>query len=278
MKRGRLIAALTAAALTAGVTYAYTKPVQDRNQIAFWRTADGTQVDAYNIYGQPVTTYYFPSSNQPPNVIVRNAYDRDGNRLRASRTLADGAVDLELRWTYDREGHVLSQTQTQGQDQLVTTYAYELDAQGRVVQIEEICEDQTQSTIRKTYADTPDGGWCETAVYEGMGILDIGGDVNPLSLLTPNEVCLRFGRSETVYDAQGVVQKITVLDDLGARTWVYAYNEQGQPAEIVEQLDGQPVGWMTIDYDADGMMANVVLDGTFGPRTVVFQETNPIFA
>lgn len=234
MKPRRLIAALTAAALTAGVTYAYTKPVQDRNQIAFWRTADGTQVDAYNIYGQPVTTYYFPSSNQPPNVIVRNAYDRDGNRLRTSRTLADGAVDLELRWTYDREGHVLSQTQTQGQDQLVTTYAYELDAQGRVVQIEEICEDQTQSTIRKTYADTPDGGWCETAVYEGMGILDIGGDVNPLSLLTPNEACLRFGRSETVYDAQGVVQKITVLDDLGARTWVYAYNEQGQPAEIVE--------------------------------------------
>ena len=37
MKRRRLIAALTA-----GVTYAYTKPVQDRNQIAFWRTADGT--------------------------------------------------------------------------------------------------------------------------------------------------------------------------------------------------------------------------------------------
>lgn len=175
MKSRRLIAALTAAALTAGVTYAYTKPVQDRNQIAFWRTADGTQVDAYNIYGQPVTTYYFPSSNQPPNVIVRNAYDRDGNRLRTSRTLADGAVDLELRWTYDRDGHVLSQTQTQGQDQLVTTYAYELDAQGRVVQIEEICEGQSQSTICKTYADAPDGGWCETAVYEGMGILDIGG-------------------------------------------------------------------------------------------------------
>ena len=39
-----------------------------------------------------------------------------------------------------------------------------------------------------------------------------------------------------------------------------------------------PVGWMTIDYDADGMIAKVVLDGTFGPRTVVFQETNPIFA
>ena len=264
MKPRRLIAALIAAALTAGVTYAYTKPVQDRNQIAFWRTADGTQVDAYNRYGQSVTTYYFPSSNQLPNVIVRNAYDRDGNRLRASRTLADSAVDLELQWTYDRDGHVLSQTQTQGQDQLVTTYAYELDAQGRVVQIEEICEGQTQSTICKTYADTPDGGWCETAVYEGMGILDIGGDVNPLSLLTPNEACLRFGRSETVYDAHGVVQKITVSDDLGARTWAYAYNEQGQPTEIVEQLDGQPVGRMTIDYDADGMIAKVVLDGTFG--------------
>ena len=38
MKLRRLIAALTAAALTAGVTYAYTKPAQDRNQIAFWRT------------------------------------------------------------------------------------------------------------------------------------------------------------------------------------------------------------------------------------------------
>ena len=111
-----------------------------------------------------------------------------------------------------------------------------------------------------------------------MIILNIGGDVNPLSLLTPNEACLRFGRSETVYDAQGVVQKITVWDDLGARTWAYAYNEQGQPAEIVEQLDGQPVGRMAIDYDADGMMANVVLDGTFGQRTVTFQETNPIFA
>ena len=110
MKSRRLIAALTAAALTAGVTYAYTKPVQDRNQIAFWRTADGTQVDACNRYGQPVTTYYFPSSNQPPNVIVRNAYDRDGNRLCTSRTLADGAVDLELRWTYDRDGRALSQT------------------------------------------------------------------------------------------------------------------------------------------------------------------------
>ncbi|MFR4972207.1 MAG: hypothetical protein ACLUB2_01785 [Butyricicoccus pullicaecorum] len=276
MKGKRILTALIAAALTAGVTYAYTKPAQDRNQIAFWRTADGTQVDAYNIYGQPVTTYYFPSSNQPPNVIVRNAYDRDGNRLRTSRTLADGAVDLELRWTYDREGRVLSQTQTQGQDQLVTTYAYELGAQGRVVRIEEICEGQSQSTICKTYADAPDSGWCETAVYEGMGILDIGGDVNPLSLLTP-EACLRFRRSKPSM-TQGVVQKITVLDDLGARTWVYAYNEQGQPAEIVEQLDGQPVGWMTLDYDADGMMANVVLDGTFGPRTVVFQETNPIFA
>lgn len=89
MKGKRILTALIAAALTAGVTYAYTKPVQDRNQIAFWRTADGTQVDAYNIYGQPVTTYYFPSSNQPPNVIVRNAYDRDGNRLRTSRTLAE---------------------------------------------------------------------------------------------------------------------------------------------------------------------------------------------
>lgn len=43
-------------------------------------------------------------------------------------------------------------------------------------------------------------------------------------------------------------------------------------------MDGQPVGRMAIDYDADGMIANVVLDGTFGPRTVVFQETNPIFA
>lgn len=43
-------------------------------------------------------------------------------------------------------------------------------------------------------------------------------------------------------------------------------------------MDGQPVGWMTIDYDADGMIAEVVLDGTFGQRTVTFQETNPIFA
>lgn len=43
-------------------------------------------------------------------------------------------------------------------------------------------------------------------------------------------------------------------------------------------MDGQPVGWMTIDYDADGMIAKVVLDGTFGQRTVTFQETNPIFA
>lgn len=43
------------------------------------------------------------------------------------------------------------------------------------MQIEEICEGQSQSTICKTYADAPDGGWCETAVYEGMGILDIGG-------------------------------------------------------------------------------------------------------
>lgn len=43
-------------------------------------------------------------------------------------------------------------------------------------------------------------------------------------------------------------------------------------------MDGQPVGRMTIDYDADGMMANVVLDGTLGQRTVVFQKTNPIFA
>lgn len=151
-------------------------------------------------------------------------------------------------------------------------------AQGRAVQIEEICEGQSQSTICKTYADAPDGGWCETAVYEGIITLNIEGGVNPLSLLTPNEACLRFGRSEIVYDAHGVVQKITAWDDLGARTWAYAYNEQGQPSEIVEQLDGQPVGWMTIDYDADGMMANVVLDGTFGPRTVVFQETNPIFA
>lgn len=278
MKSRRLIAALAAAALTAGVTYAYTKPVQDRNQIAFWRTADGTQVDAYNIYGQPVTTYYFPSPNQPPNVIVRNAYDRDGNRLRTSWTLADGAVDLEVRWTYDREGRVLSRIQTQGQDQLVTTYAYELDAQGRVVQIEEICEGQTQSTIGKTYRDMSDGGWCETAVYEGISILDIGGDVNPLSLLAPNEACLRFGRSETAYDAQGVVQKITVSDNLGARTWAYAYNEQGQPTEIVEQLDGQPVGRMTVDYDADGMIASAVMDGTFGQRTVTFQEPNPVFA
>lgn len=29
-------------------------------------------------------------------------------------------------------------------------------------------------------------------------------------------------------------------------------------------MDGQPVGRMTIDYDADGMIAKVVLDGTFG--------------
>ena len=72
------------------------------------------------------------------------------------------------------------------------------------------------------------------------------------------------------------MQKITVWDDLGARTWVYAYNEQGQPTEIVEQLNGQPVGRMTIDYDADGMIAKVVLDGTLGQRTVTFQETNPI--
>lgn len=43
-------------------------------------------------------------------------------------------------------------------------------------------------------------------------------------------------------------------------------------------MDGQPVGRMTIDYDADGMIAKVVLDGTFGQRTVTFQETNPIFA
>lgn len=278
MKGKRILTVLIAAALTAGVTYAYTKPVQDCNQIAFWRTVDGTPVDAYNIYGQPVTTYYFPSPNQSPNVIVRNAYDRDGNRLRTSRTLADGAVDLELRWTYDREGRVLSQTQTQGQDRLVTTYAYELDAQGRVVKIEESCEGQIQSTICKTYADTPEGGWCETAVYEGVSILDIGGDVNPLSLLTPNEACLRFGRSETVYDAQGVVQKITVWDDLGARAWVYAYNDQRQPNKIVEQLDGHPVGEMTLDYDADGMIARAILDGTFGQRTVVFQETNPVFA
>ena len=65
---------------------------------------------------------------------------------------------------------------------------------------------------------------------------------------------------------------------VSCRTWVYAYNEQRQPTEIVEQLDGQPVGRMAIDYDADGMMAKVVLDGTFGQKTVVFQETNPIFA
>lgn len=74
------------------------------------------------------------------------------------------------------------------------------------------------------------------------------------------------------------MQKITVWDDLGARTWAYAYNEQGQPSEIVEQLDGQPVGWMTLDYDADGMIAKAVLNGISGQRTVVFQETDPVFA
>lgn len=61
----------------------------------------------------------------------------------------------------------------------------------------------------------------------------------------------------------------------------YAYTKPVQDRNQIafwRTADGQPVGWMTIDYDADGMIAKVVLDGTFGPRTVVFQETNPIFA
>ena len=276
MKKTRVLTACIAAALTAGVTYTYANPLHDRNQIAFWRTADGTQVNAYNTYGQPVTTYHVPASNQPPNWIVHNVYDRDGNRLRACRTLADGTVDQDLRWTYDRDGRRLSQTQIQGQDRSVTTYTYTLDAQGRVVKIEEICAGQTQSTICKAYRDTPDGGWCETAVYEGISILDIGGAVNPLSFLISNEACLRFGRSETVYDAQGAVQNITVWDDLGARTWAYAYNGQGRPAEIAEQLDGRPVGRMTIDYDADGLISQINRDHASGQTQIVFHDTDPI--
>lgn len=256
------LACLAAAILTAGATYAYARPMQDYNNIAFWRTVDGSIVSGYNVHGQTVEEFWFSDTDERPRVVIRNAYDRDGNRIKSQRTRMDGKTDLEQRWTYDRDGRMLTQTQIQGDDQLLTSYAYELDEQGRVTQRVEVCAGETRSIIRKTYRDIPDGGWCETAVYEGMPILDIGCTVDLLSLLEPDAACMQFGQAAICRDAQENVQKITVPDDGRTQTWDYTYDEQNRPVQIVETLDGRTVCRMTIAYDADGLRSRqTVYDG-----------------
>lgn len=205
MQKNRIFAALLAALMAFGATYPYAMPLQKRNNAVFWRAADAMRY-AYNAYGQPVAQYHCPAVGAPPNYILLATYDRYGNRTRLRQFLQDGSLAADLRWTYDRAGRMLTQTQGAEDGQSVTAYTYELDGQGRVVQIRETLEGETLNVIRKSYRDTPDGGWRESAVlYAGPGLLDTWLPVDPLSLLGADEACMRFGQSETVYDAHGAV-------------------------------------------------------------------------
>ena len=126
------------------------------------------------------------------------------------------------------------------------------------MQIREALEGETLNVIRKSYRDTPDGGWRESAVlYAGPGLLDTGYPLDPLSLLEAGEACMRFGQSETVYDAHGAVQQITVPDGGRERAWRYTYDEQGRAVQVSETQDGRLVLRTAIDYDGDGLIAQL---------------------
>ena len=257
MQKNRIFAALLAALMAFGATYPYAMPLQKRNNAVFWRAADAMRY-AYNAYGQPVAQYHCPAVGAPPNYILLATYDRYGNRTRLRQFLQDGSPAADLRWTYDRAGRMLTQTQGAEDGQSVTAYTYELDGQGRVVQIREALEGETLNVIRKSYRDTPDGGWRESAVrYAGPGLLDTWLPVDPLSLLGADEACMRFGQSETVYDAHGAVQQITVPDGGRERAWRYTYDEQGRAVQVSETQDGRLVLRTAIDYGGDGLIAQL---------------------
>ena len=110
MQKNRIFAALLAALMAFGATYPYAMPLQKRNNAVFWRAADAMRY-AYNAYGQPVAQYHCPAVGAPPNYILLATYDRYGNRTRLRQFLQDGSPAADLRWTYDRAGQILTQTE-----------------------------------------------------------------------------------------------------------------------------------------------------------------------
>lgn len=262
MKGKRILAALIAAALTGGVTYAYVAPIRENNTVVRWQLQTSTtQTEEMNtevgmIYGmntqdKPVEIYTrmeVTGQNEDAQWAAEqmntdwsrsnlNAYDRNGNRVEGWGFDGDGKAVLHLHERYDAHGNCVSQTGLLIGDTF-TEYTY--DEKGRITSMTQTTIDaqtgdvEYQSTTTQTYTDHADGSYTVQQSDEEL-------------------------MTEVVdeYDAAGNLISRHIIWDSDGRTTDYAYAYDDQNREIGAELysDGQLRNRTVIEYDVDGLIS-----------------------
>lgn len=265
MKGKRILAALIAAALTGGITYAYVAPIRENNTVVRWQLQTSTtQTEEMNtevgmIYGmntqdKPVEIYTrmevtgqsedaqwaAEQMNTDWSRSNLNAYDRNGNRVEGWVFDREGKAAMHLHERYDAHGNCVSQTGLSVGDTF-TEYTY--DEKGRIISMTQTTIDaqtgdvEYQSTTTQTYTDHADGSYTVQQSDE--------------ELLT-----------EVVdeYDAAGNLISRHIIWDSDGRTTDYDYTYDDQNREIGVELysDGQLRDRTVIEYDVDGLISRAI--------------------
>jgi len=149
-------------------------------------------------------------STDPQGTITQNVYDAHGNRSQETRDA--GGLNLVTTWTYDSQGHVLTQTDPNGH-----TTTYEYDGHGN-----------------QTKATDPEGHVTQYE-YNAVGLKTKMIDGNGYA---------------TLYAYDGMNRLLTATDPLGYVT-AYAYDGQGEHIQISKQVSLSPASYEITQYQHD---------------------------
>ena len=173
----------------------------------------GNLIKERNALGQETLNQYEPVCNHvtqvthPNGSVTQYLYDSHCNRIKETRDV--GGLNLIKEWTYDSQGHVLTETDANGH---VT--AFEYDSQGNNTKI------------------TDAEGNITRFEYDAVG--------NRTRLIDGNN-------HATVYTYDGMSRLLTETDPLGYLT-EYQYNGKGQRTQVRRQVTLNPAAYQTTQY------------------------------